>query len=158
MISRQVANRERRQREENSKKINESTLHVPYREAIGSLLYLAGSTRPDIAFAVNLLSRHQINPTESEWKMVARIFRYLKGTKSLGLKNMGRQEGLLAYSDASFADCKSSVSTCGFVIKLYGDTIAWQVNKQSYVALSTCEAEYVAMNQACQEIIAIISP
>ncbi|XP_043475030.1 secreted RxLR effector protein 161-like [Leptopilina heterotoma] len=155
MITRQEANCERRQREEESKIIDEQSLNIPYREAVGSLLYLASATRPDIAFTVNVLSRHQINPTENEWDMVKRVFKYLKGTKSLGLKYLGRQNGLLAYSDASFADCKSSVSTCGFIIKLFGDTIAWRVTKQSYVALSTCEAEYVAMSQACQELIAI---
>lgn len=87
--------------------------------------------------------------------MVKRVFKYLKGTKNLGLNYLGRHSDLLAYSVASFADCKSSVSTCGYVIKLYGDTISWRVTKQSYVALSTCEAEYVAMSQTCQELIAI---
>lgn len=81
MITRQAANHERRQRENDSESIDEGNLNFPYREAVGSLLYLAGATRPDIAFAGNVLSRHQINPTENEWNMVKRVFRYLKEQK-----------------------------------------------------------------------------
>ncbi|XP_043483459.1 secreted RxLR effector protein 161-like [Leptopilina heterotoma] len=147
MITRQVMNRERRQREEdNCNESKETSLDFPYRETIGSLLYLSAATRPNIAYAVNVLSRHQINPTENEWKMVKRVFQYLKGTKDLGLRFIGRQNDLLAYSDTSFADCKNSISTCGFLIRLFSDTIAWRANKQTYVALSTCEAEFVAMS------------
>lgn len=159
MVTRQVANRERKQREEDSEdvssEVNLTEDSFPYREAVGSLLYLAGTTRPDIAYAVNILSRHQRNPTELEWNMVKRVFQYLKGTKSLGLNYLGRRDDLVAFSDASFADCKNSISTCGYVIRLFGDTISWRTTKQSYVALSTCQAEYVAMSQVCQETISI---
>ncbi|XP_077255495.1 uncharacterized protein LOC143893698 [Temnothorax americanus] len=55
------------------------------------------------------------------------------------------------------ADCKNSLTTCGFVIKLYGDAITWRTHKQSYVALSTCQVEYVTMSEACQEMMAEIS-
>ena len=63
---------------------NPSPLQVPYSELVGSLLYLAGATRPDIAYAVNVLNRHQINPTELEYKMATRVFSYLKGTSTIG--------------------------------------------------------------------------
>lgn len=155
MVTRQVGNRERRERENDENDLSEDMLNIPYREMIGCLLYLSGATRPDIAFAINVLSRHQINPTENEYSMLKRVFQYLKGTKELGLKYVGRRSNLLAYSDASFADCIASISTCGYVIRLFGDTISWRANKQTYVALSTCQAEYVAMSQACQEIMAI---
>ena len=59
------------------------------------------------------------------------------------------------YSGASFADCKNSLTTSGFVIKLNGDSVAWKTHKQSYVALSTCQAEYVAMSDACQEMMSL---
>lgn len=60
-----------------------------------------------------------------------------------------------AFSDASFADCNGSLTTCGYVINLYGDAIIWRTHKQPYVALSTCQAEYVAMSEACQELISL---
>ena len=58
-----------------------TTQNAPYREAVGSLLYLASVTRPDISYAVNVLSRHQVSLTENDWIMVKRVFRYLKGKK-----------------------------------------------------------------------------
>ena len=82
MVTRQVKNRERRASEKTNITKNSS---LPYREAIGSLLYLAGATRPDISFAVNYLSRKQVSPTEEDWKDVKRIFRYLRGTTGKGL-------------------------------------------------------------------------
>ena len=106
-------------------------------------------------YAVNVLSRHQSNPTSNEWQMVERVFRYLKGTKGLGLTFVGKQNNMEAYSDASFADCKDSLTTCGYILKLYGDAVVWETHKQSYVALSTCQAEYVAISKACQELIAL---
>ena len=75
------------------------------------------------------LSRHQVNPTQHDWRMVKRVFRYLKGTKDLGLKYSAKRNDLQALSDASFAGCKGSLTTCGFCIQLYGDTIAWKTHK-----------------------------
>ncbi|CAK9796308.1 Secreted RxLR effector protein 161 [Anthophora quadrimaculata] len=92
---------------------------------------------------------------EDDWKMVKRVFRYLKGTKNKGLRFLVKRCDLQAFSDASFADCKGSLTTCGFVVQLFRDSIAWRTHKQLYVALSTCEAEYVAMSEACQEIVAL---
>ncbi|XP_033209887.1 secreted RxLR effector protein 161-like [Belonocnema kinseyi] len=148
MVTIQVANRERKLREEpNDQKTLTKTSTIenaPYREAIGSLLYLANATRPDISYAVNILSRHQINPTEYDWKMVKRVFRYLKGTKDKGLRFLSKRNNLEAFSDASFADCKGSLTTCGCVIQLYGDSVAWRTHKQTFIALSTCQAECYA--------------
>ncbi|XP_031784015.1 secreted RxLR effector protein 161-like [Nasonia vitripennis] len=124
-------------------------------EAIGSLLYLAGATRPDIAFAVNLLSRRQLSPTESDWKDVKKIFRYLRGTSKTGLTFRAKEDNMEAMTDASFRDCEDSFSTGEYVIKLYGDPIIWRSYKQTYVSLSTCQAEYLAMSNACQEIISL---
>lgn len=108
MVTTQVANKERKTRETDYDSetlcLSETMENLPYREAVGSLLYLAGATRPDISFAVNVLSRHQINPTENDWKMVQRVFRYLKGTKTLGLRYLGATNDIQAFSDARFAD------------------------------------------------------
>lgn len=133
----------------------QKTKAIPYREAIGSLLYLTGTTRPDIAFAVGYLSRFQENPTLDNWEKIKRIFRYLNGTQKLGLKYQGKTTDLEAFSDASFADCEEAKSTGGYVLKLFGDTVAWKSKKQRCVALSTCEAEYVAMSNAFQEAIGL---
>ena len=116
-------------------------------------MYLAEATRPDIAFAVNYLSRRQVNPTEEDWKEVKRIFRYLRGTSDLGLTYRAKDENLTAMTDASFRDCSDSSSTGGYIIKLFGDPIMWRSHKQTYVTLSTCQAEYLAMSDACQELL-----
>lgn len=155
----QVTNRERKMRESESDlrtlERTESKENIPYREVVGSLLYLAGATRPDISFAVNILSRHQVNPSAEDWNMVKRVFRYLSGTRKLGLRYCGKTEDIQGFSDASFADCKNSLTTCGFVVKLFGDSIVWKTHKQKLVALSTCHAEYVAMSEASQEMLSI---
>ena len=73
----------------------------PYREAVGSLLYLANISRPDISFAVNYLSRFSSKPKRSNWTMVRRVFQYLKGTVHYGISFNGEEE-LMAYSDAHY--------------------------------------------------------
>lgn len=134
-------------------KIETSVINVPYREAIGSLLYLAGTTRLDITYAVNVLSRQQNNPTEEDWRCVKRIFRYLQGTRELGLKYTSELDDLILYTDASFADNPGSKSTGGYLMTLFGDPIAWRSKKQSFVAMSTHEAEFVAMSIGCMNVI-----
>ncbi|XP_015187525.1 PREDICTED: uncharacterized mitochondrial protein AtMg00810-like [Polistes dominula] len=109
-----------------------------YREAIGTLLYLADATRPNIAYAVNLLSRRQNNPTEGDWTEVKRIFRYLRGTTDLGLY---------------YRDREKSTSTIGYIIQVYGDIVAWRSHKQSSPVTSTCQTEYLTMSESCKEII-----
>ena len=130
MVTRHVKKRELKN-EENLDRTDDSNhkTKAPYREAIGSLLYLAGATRPDIAFAVNYLSRRQINATEDEWKEMKRIFRYLRGTSDLGLTYKAKDETLEAMTDASFRDCSDSSSTSGYIVKLFGDPIMWRSHK-----------------------------
>ena len=121
MVTRQVKKREGKNQEQAKLRVN-----VPYREAIGSLLYLAGVARPDIAYAVNYLARKQQNPTENDWEEIKRIFRYLKGTKDLGIIFKAEEDELEAFTDSSFSDNYDSTSTGGYVIKLFGDPIAWR--------------------------------
>ena len=81
MITRQVSNRNKRSKiEEEFENKKSEKKRVPYREAIGSLMYLANASRPDIVFAVNYLARKQLEPTEHDWIDVKRVFRYLRGT------------------------------------------------------------------------------
>ena len=126
----------------------------PYREAVGSLLYLAGGTRPDISYAANMVSRNSQNPTEEDWKEIKRIFRYIKGTSNLGLTFNGTNDKLIGFSDASYADSSDKTSTSGYVIKLLSDTVNWRCWKQKCVTTSTCEAEYVAMSELSKECMA----
>lgn len=122
MVTRQVKNRELEQPEKMLDR--ETSCKAPYREAIGSFMYLAGTTRPDIAYAVNFLARKQTAPSESDWKDVKIIFRYLRGTTELGLTYRETGEKLEAFTDASFRDCDESKSTGGYVIQLSHNTVA----------------------------------
>ncbi|XP_023245158.1 uncharacterized protein LOC111642855 [Copidosoma floridanum] len=158
MVTRQVINLQRRDREEfgnEEEKSVDKPEDFPYREAVGSFLYLANTVRPDISYAVNVLSRHQINPTEEDRQMVKRVFRYLNGTRKKELTLKGSTEIMTAYSDASFADYKDSHPTSRYVIKLFGDSVSWRTHEQTYVSLLTCQAEYIAMSEACQELMAL---
>ncbi|KAJ1696040.1 hypothetical protein LUZ63_012738 [Rhynchospora breviuscula] len=125
-----------------------------YRGIIGSLLYLTAS-RADIMYAVCLCARYQANPKDSHHKAVKRILRYVKGTQSLGLWYGKQTElDLVGYTDADFAgdrmDRKSTSGTCQF---LGGSLVSWSSRKQTSVALSTAEAEYVAAGSCCTQLL-----
>lgn len=126
---------------------------VPYQRAIGSLLYVSERTRPDIAFAVNYASRYNQNHSSAHWQAVKRIFRYLRGTMHLKLKyRCGGLADLHGFTDADWAseiDERRSVS--GFVFKLSGGAISWQSKRQAIVALSSTEAEYIALSSVVCE-------
>ncbi len=143
---------ERKLREERAN--TEKLENVPYRQAIGSLLYLANGTRPDIAFAVNLLSRKQCSFTMDDWSKVKRVIRYLNATSNFGLNYSGKTDTLNCFADASLGlNDEQGKSTSGYVISIFDDVIAWRMKRQSQIALSSAEAEYVAMGLACREII-----
>ncbi|KAJ1684899.1 hypothetical protein LUZ63_016289 [Rhynchospora breviuscula] len=125
-----------------------------YRGIIGSLFYLTAG-RPDIMYAVCLCARYQANPKESHHKAVKRILRYVKGTQSLGLLYGKQTElDLVGYTDADFAgdrmDRKSTSGTCQF---FGGSLVSWSSRKQTSVALSTAEAEYVAAGSCCTQLL-----
>ncbi|CAH1426641.1 unnamed protein product [Lactuca virosa] len=124
-----------------------------YRSMIGSLLYLTAS-RPDIMFSVCNCARYQSNPREPHLTAVKNIFRYLKGTISLGLwypSNTGFF--VQAYSDVDLGGCnldrKSTSGGCQF---LDGKLVSWQSKKQTCVSISTAEAEYVAAAACTSQI------
>jgi hypothetical protein len=123
-----------------------------YPELIGSLLYLANTTRPDISEAVGVLSRYRGAPTTSHWKAGKRVLAYLKGTKDLGLVYGSKAQDLHAYVDADYAGCLDTRrSTSGFVFMLNGCAITWSSKKQHSVASSTVESEYMAFHSAVKE-------
>ena len=126
-----------------------------YQSAVGSLLYLSTWTRPDITYAVNNVARFCARPTKEHWMAVKRIFRYLKGTQDYGLQY--HKEGsaeCVGYSDADWAgDTEDRKSTSGYLFSLNGGLVSWRSKNQSCVALSTAEAEYMALASAAQEAL-----
>lgn len=124
-----------------------------FRQAVGGLLYLSRCTRPDIAFAVNQVAQSMERPTESDWRKVKRIFRYLNGTRSHGLIYAKGGGGLIGYSDASYAQTKSRKSTSGYTFKWNGGAITWRSKRQPIVATSSMEAEYIALASAVKEAL-----
>ena len=126
-----------------------------YQQMIGSLQYAAGGTRPDISFIVGVLARFCASPNQLHLMAVKRVFRYLKGTLDLALTyEMTRPDDLIAYSDADWAgDRDFRRSTSGNVFVLAGSAITWSRKRQNSVALSTVEAEYMALSQATQEAV-----
>ncbi|GJV25183.1 putative ribonuclease H-like domain-containing protein [Tanacetum coccineum] len=125
-----------------------------YRSMIGSLMYLTAS-RPDIQFAVSACSRHQVTPLTSNLNAVKKIFKYLKGQPKLGLWYPRDSPFVLeAYSDSDYAgshgDRKSTTGGCQFLGRRL---ISWQCKKQTIVATSSTEAEYVAAANCCGQVL-----
>jgi hypothetical protein len=127
-----------------------------YRSIISGLRYLT-HTRPDIAFAVEYMSRFMEDPPEEHWTAVKRLLRYVKGTADQGIvfPRSGDKEAsrLVIFSDADMAGDIDGRSTSGVLVFLGPTPISWQSLKQKIVALSTCEPEYVAATtSACQGV------
>ncbi|KAH9705191.1 hypothetical protein KPL70_011781 [Citrus sinensis] len=117
---------------------------VPYAEAVGSLMYAMLCTRPDICFAVGMVSRYQSNPGPEHWTAVKHIMKYLKRTKNYMLVYSGDELILVGYTDSNFmSDKDSRKSTSGYVFTLGSRASSWRSVKQSCIADSTTEAEYV---------------
>jgi hypothetical protein len=127
----------------------------PFRSLIGSLMYLACGTRPDIAVAVAKLSRFLQNPGQAHWDAAIKVVRYLLKTKDVGITYdgmLGTQ--LVAYSDADWAgnrDDRRSVS--GLVLMMCGAPVVWRSTFQKTVALSSTEAEYMALSDCVKECV-----
>nr|GEV97627.1 retrovirus-related Pol polyprotein from transposon TNT 1-94 [Tanacetum cinerariifolium] len=128
-------------------------LHL-YRSMIGSLMYLTAS-KPDIMFAVCACARHQVTPKECHMHAVKRIFRYLKGHPKLGIwYPKDSPFDLVAYLDSDYGgatqDRKSTTRGCQFFGRRL---ISWQCKKQTIVATSTTEAEYIATASGCGQVL-----
>ena len=124
-----------------------------YQSAVGSLLYLSLATRPDITFAVSNVAKFCAKPSKQHWTAVKRIFRYLKGTQHYGLLyKKGNSDNCLGFSDADWGgDLDDWKSTSGYVFQIGETAISWRSKKQTCMALSTAEAEYVALSSTAQE-------
>jgi len=137
----------------NSAKNNEPFDKTTFKSAVGSLIYLARCTRPDITYAVGKIARNSENPTIADWKMVINILKYLNYTKYYKIKYKGQGE-IIAYTDADYAgDPKDRKSTSGYIILMNNDPICWQSKKQTVVATSTAEAEYIATAECTKKAL-----
>ncbi|GJR18978.1 zinc finger, CCHC-type containing protein [Tanacetum coccineum] len=119
---------------------------LDYSRAIGCLMYVMTSTRPNIAYAVGRLSRFTSNPSRQHCQAITRVFKYLKGTMNYGLSYLGYPSMLEGYSDASWINhVKDSSSTSGWVFLLGGGAISWDSKKQTCITGSTIEFKFVAL-------------
>jgi Reverse transcriptase (RNA-dependent DNA polymerase) len=127
-----------------------------YRKLIGMLLFVATHTRPDIAASVSILSQKVSNPRNTDMNEVKRMIRYLKGTKYMRLCLSIDDKGNLIqiYSDANWAEDRNNrKSNTGYFCALFGGAISWMCRKQDVVALSSTEAEFIALSETCKEVI-----
>jgi hypothetical protein len=142
---------------QNDSPLLSSKQHSLYRSVIGSLAYAANITRVDIAYAVAILSRHLHSPRSTHLTAALRICRYLLGTVELSMvfkPSPADTNPVTAFTDASYAsDTSSSKSTSGIIINLFGNIIQWHVHKQPIVALSSTEAEYIALSDTAKEVL-----
>ena len=135
-----------------SKNTGESVSQLEYSRVIGSLMYLMSCTRPDIAYSISRLSRYTSNPSAEHWKGIVRVLRYLRYTRDHGLHYMRYPEVLEGYSDANWiSDTKDSRSTSGYVFTLGSAAVSWKSSKQTCIARSTMESEFIALDKAAEE-------
>ena len=128
--------------------------NFPYRQAIGSLIYLMTGTRPDISWIVSKLSQFLEKPTKSHVAAVKRVLRYIKATKSYSLTFTPTNGTLLGFTDSDWGgDCDDRRSTTGYLFNLGGTPISWKSRKQPTVALSSSEAEYMAIAEGTKEAL-----
>ncbi|XP_034217437.1 secreted RxLR effector protein 161-like [Prunus dulcis] len=129
---------------------------VQYANAVVFLIYATVCTCLDLAQAVSVVSRYMANPAKQHWNAVKWIFRYLKGTKKLGIlfERQQRKTCVSGYVDSYYAgDIEKRRSTARYVFTCGGGLISWRVVLQSITALSTIEAEYMGLTEASKEAL-----
>jgi hypothetical protein len=130
-----------------------SMRNIPYREAVGSLMYASLGTRPDITFAVTRLSKFLENPGQPHWEAVRSVLRYLNGTSSHWLV-FGENEGnLIGWVDADGSQEEDRRAYTGYAFLIDGGAVSWSSKQQELVVLSTTEGEYVAATHAAKEAL-----
>jgi hypothetical protein len=133
---------------------NDGNRSNSYARLIGELQFLANATRPDITYAISRLSSYTANPTMQHVTALKRVLRYLSGTRSYGITYrdvLDHPNQFLGYADAAFASADEPRSTTGYVFMMAGGAITWFSKKQSIIAMSSTEAEYIALSEATRE-------
>ena len=125
--------------------------NIPYRAAVGSLMYLAVGTRPDIVFAVSTVAQFCQDPGPEHWEAVKHIYRYLLGTKKLALTFGEGKQGLEGFTDTDGASQEHRHAISSYAYILDGGAVSWASKKQELVTFSTTEAEYVAATHTAKE-------
>ena len=120
---------------------------------LGELQYVANAMRPDISYAVNSLASYTANPSLQHTTALKRVLRYLAGTRSLSIIYRGDVENpnFIGYTDTSYSNTDDNKSISRYMFIASGGAITWSSKKQITQALSSTEAEYVAMSEAAQE-------
>ena len=127
---------------------------IPYRQLIGALMYVAIGTRPDIAYAVTMMSQFNSKFDQSHWQVAKRVLRYLQGTMSYKLTFTRDDAKITGYTDADWGNCKiDRRSFSGYVFTMSQAAVSWSSKKQRTVALSSTEAEYMALTEAAREAL-----
>ncbi|GJR94831.1 retrovirus-related pol polyprotein from transposon TNT 1-94 [Tanacetum coccineum] len=130
---------------------------VPYANDVGSLMYLMVCTRPDIVYAISIMSRYLSNPGKNHWEAVKWILKYLKGTADVGLvygRDQGKHVDVDGFMDADYAkDPDKGRSITGYVFMVHDCVVSWKATLQHVVALSTTEVEYMTLTEAVKESI-----
>ena len=128
-----------------------------YTRLLGCLQFIANSTRPGISYAVNRLAVYTANPGLQHHSAIKPILHYLKGTKTLGItyrkpQNATEHENLFhGYADTAYVNAEDLKSTTGYIFLAAGGAITWKSKKQTVIALSSTEAEYVVLSEAGRE-------
>ena len=136
-----------------SKNNGKSISQQEYAQAIGTLMYVMNCTRLNIAYTINKLSRYTSNLGPDHWKAIVRVLRYLKYTKKYGLHCSKYLATLEGYCDANrISDTKDSKSTSGYLFILGGEVVSWKSSKQTCIARSTMESEFIALDKAGEEV------
>jgi hypothetical protein len=126
----------------------------PYSQLVGSLMYIAVCTRPDISYSVGALARYMAKPTTVHWQAAKGVLRYLAGTADFGITFGSTTDGLIGYCDADYAgDTDTRRSTTGYMFLMGGGAVSWSSKRQQTIAASTTEAEYMAAAAAVKEAL-----
>ena len=134
------------------KNTGDGIYQLEYSRILGSIMYVMNCTRPDIAYAISKLSRYTSNPGKHHWKAIIRVLGYLKYTQNYVLQYEKYPSVIEGYSDANWiTGSNDTKSTSGYVFTLGNGAISWKSSKQTCIARSTMESEFIALDKAAEE-------